>query len=55
MADKVPFDLHADFASIHVDRKITVIPDVQGSPRVLVGQPAELVAQHGSWRLEKRL
>jgi len=52
VSGEVSRNFFTDFAAIHVNRKITVIPDVQGSPRVLVRQPAEppCGADRGVWR-----
>lgn len=40
MAREMPFDFGANFTAIHVNRNLTVSADIEGSPSILVREPA---------------
>jgi len=52
MAREMPFDFGANFTAVHVNRNITVDADIEGSPCILVREPANPPgrADRGIWR-----
>jgi hypothetical protein len=40
MAREMPFDFGANFTAVHSNRNITVSADIEGSPSILVREPA---------------
>src|SRR5438477_331170 len=52
MAREMAFDFGAHFTAVHVNRNITVSADFEGSPSILVREPADTPcgADRGVWR-----
>jgi hypothetical protein len=52
MAREMPFDFGADLTAVHVNRNVTVIADIEGSPYILIREPANPPgrADRGVWR-----
>ena len=51
MSGETGFNFRADFAPVHVNRQIAVVPEVQRSPRILIGKPTDPPrgADHSIW------
>jgi hypothetical protein len=52
MAREMPFDFGANFTAVHVNRNIPVEADIEGSPCILIREPANPPgrADRGIWR-----